>query len=64
MGMDAHRKEDSMDFSSLMPHGSTTNSSIVDSVMTNSISTTTSNATGTYFQDQEKYTLVYGIGIE
>ncbi|KOH00114.1 Bck2p [Saccharomyces eubayanus] len=64
IGMDAHRKEDSLDFSSLMPHGSTTNSSIVDSVMTNSVSTTTSNATGNYFQDQEKYTLVNtGLGL-
>ncbi|CAI4060625.1 Bck2p SKDI_05G2490 [Saccharomyces kudriavzevii IFO 1802] len=62
--VDTHRKDDSSDFSSLMPHGSTTSSSIVDSVMTNSISTTTSNATGNYFQDQEKYTLVNtGLGL-
>ncbi|AJU45211.1 AGA_1a_G0016160.mRNA.1.CDS.1 [Saccharomyces cerevisiae] len=64
MGMDTHRKDDSLDFNSLMPHGSTTSSSIVDSVMTNSISTTTSNATGNYFQDQDKYTLVNtGLGL-
>ncbi|EJS43938.1 bck2p [Saccharomyces arboricola H-6] len=64
MGTDTHRKDEGLDFNSLMPHGSTTSSSIVDSVMTNSISTTTSNATGNYFQDQEKYTLVNtGLGL-
>ncbi|CAI4038636.1 hypothetical protein SMKI_05G2510 [Saccharomyces mikatae IFO 1815] len=64
IGMDTHRKDDSLDLNSLMPHGSTTSSSIVDSVMTNSMSTTTSNATGNYFQDQDKYTLVNtGLGL-